>query len=114
MKTPDLARLVIADLRDRISSCEASKNKLLTHLEALKISLNEGKISYEEFLQKLSSPVDGKTIHGWISYYDAYIKDCERRINEQEKKISARKVFLFYLASSLSLLLQSFMRVLKS
>ena len=76
----------IAELKKRISYAENHRKKVLKHLKELEQKYETHKISYERYSKSLRTNYSGRTLHSWIKHYNSYIKDCENKIKEQEKK----------------------------
>ncbi|MEM4271032.1 MAG: hypothetical protein QXO70_02980 [Candidatus Pacearchaeota archaeon] len=100
MKTADIAKLTLEELKKRVEFCEKEKQKLINYLQDLKDKFLEKKLTYEEYEKIYNSPYEGKNIQEWFDYYENYVKDCKERIKVLERKILSKKVFSVFVWSA--------------
>ena len=81
------AKALVVELSKRIKLANQRRNKLVNYLDKLKEKYSQGKISYSTYIETIYRRRDGKTISECIEHHNEYIKDCEKRIREERKKI---------------------------
>ncbi|MFO8015951.1 MAG: hypothetical protein R6U32_02515, partial [Candidatus Woesearchaeota archaeon] len=78
------------ELLERIMLCQEYKEEVRDFSRRLNVDYKKGLISEEEYRQKLSKSLGGKTKREWLDYYDDYISRCRKEMQridaEKEKK----------------------------
>ncbi|MDP3027049.1 MAG: sigma-70 region 4 domain-containing protein [Nanoarchaeota archaeon] len=85
------------ELEKAVEFTEQSKKKVIEISQNLLYQLTSGKISKEEYEEKLNKALKNKTAEQWLAYYDSYIYYYKKQINACEKQISSsgrKKVIL--------------------
>ncbi len=93
-----IAKARIVELQSRVAFAQRKKTELILYTHKLKEKYLKKQISYSRYVEILYKKADGKTINQWIDYYDDYIKDCEKLIKEQKKKLIITKVPIILLS----------------
>ena len=86
------AKALVVELSKRIQLAKQRKNELVNYINKLKESYSQEKISYARYVEIIHKHRDGKTIQEWIEYYNEYIKDCEKGIRQERKKIIKKNI----------------------
>jgi hypothetical protein len=100
MKTADLAKLTLEELKKRIDFCEKQKQKLINYLQSLKDKFLAKELTYQDYEKIVNAPYESKNVSEWFEYYDTYIKDCKERIKSQETRILSSRIFSAFLWSA--------------
>ncbi len=101
------AKAVARELKHRINLANQKRNELVNYLIKLKKSYSQEKISYSRYIEIFYKSTDGKTITEWIDYYDWYIKDCEKRLRQERKKIIRTNIMIGFFCIGLVIILIS-------
>ncbi len=99
-------------IRDRINSLSRQKEisnkykkQLIQFLQKKNELLLKKELTLAEYKEFLSQKREGKTISEWIEYYEWFEKECERRIELENKNVTRKKIvnsaFLFLIISIL-------------
>src|SRR3989344_8405111 len=64
-----------------IQTCESYKKKITIFVEDLNRRYSQRLITYEEYSNKLSSGLKGRSIDEWIKYYDRTISNYRKQLN---------------------------------
>ncbi len=70
----------IYKLKKRIKEAEQDRLQIRLTSKQLEQDYKRGKLSYEDYFFKLSKYLKGKSEREWYSYYNGYIKECEKQI----------------------------------
>jgi hypothetical protein len=76
----------VAGLKARIEQCQQGKQELIDYLQGLKEKWIEREISYADYEREINEPKNGKTIQEWFDYYDSYIEECGKRLEDERKR----------------------------
>ncbi len=90
------------ELRKRAYLAEHYKKRLVNELERLNVNYKAGYISKNEYEQKLTYLLKGRSVDDWLNYYDKYKDACVNIINEEEKDIKFRAFFLILLVMAVA------------
>jgi len=96
-----IAKAIILSLREKINLAEKGEKYFLDYLNKLEEKYQKGEIFYDFYVETIYKHFEGRTIKGWIEYYDNYIKGCKKKIKEQKKTLLRKKIlnsflFLFF------------------
>ena len=73
------------ELEKAVEFTEQSKKKVIEISQNLLYQLTSGKISKEEYEEKLNKVLKNKTTEQWLAYYGSYVDYYKKQINGDEK-----------------------------
>jgi len=97
----------LAELQKRIDSCDTHKKQLIAYSQRLYKKYVEGEYSYSRYTQLINEKINGKTSQEWLEYYEDYVENCNKLIDEKRSKIRIRKASMILLYSFISIFLVS-------
>ena len=79
----------IAELYRRIHLAEKAKDDLLRYIELYNKLYDNGKLSYEEYYDRISSYLKNRSLEEWIEYYNDNVAYCKYKISELKDKLKS-------------------------
>ena len=98
MEKTRIARASIRELREKIRVAEERKKHFENYLHEIWKRYQQGKISYDFYVETTHKHFNGKTLKEWVSFYEHYIKKCEKRIRNHKKDVYKKSLGNFVFA----------------